>query len=187
MGKRLGADFYRRDALIVAPALLGKILVSCPGEEPALRCRITETEAYCGESDAACHARAGKTARTAVMYRPGGLTYIYLCYGIHSLLNVVTGAAGEPQAVLIRAGEGLGGPGKLTKALRIGTRLNQADLTCSDRLWIEDDGARPAYRTDSRVGIGYAAEPYKSAPWRFIALESEQVRQKTHNTGKDDS
>jgi len=171
MNKRLDAEFYAQYVLQAAPALLGKILVSRAPSGEIFRGRITETEAYCGQEDTACHARAGKTKRTAVLYEAGGTAYIYLCYGIHSLLNVVTGAEGDPQAVLIRACEGLVGPGKLTKALRIGMELNGTNMLTSDRLWIEDDGLRPLYRTDKRVGIDYATEPYKSAPWRFIATK----------------
>jgi DNA-3-methyladenine glycosylase len=133
-----------------------------------LKYRITETEAYCGEEDTACHAKAGRTSRTAVLYGKGGLSYVYLCYGIHYLLNVVTGEKDSPQAVLIRGVEGFDGPAKLTKAMHIDKGLNSIDLTLSKELWIEDDGCLPQYTTAKRVGIDYATEPYRSAPWRFI-------------------
>ena len=125
MAKRLHYDFYSKNALEAAPLLLGKILAKRQDSGGILRLRITETEAYCGEEDTACHAKAGKTARTAVMYEKGGLAYIYLCYGIHHLLNVVTGSEGEPQAILIRGVEGFDGPAKLTKALGIDKSLNE--------------------------------------------------------------
>ncbi|OQB14946.1 MAG: 3-methyladenine DNA glycosylase [Firmicutes bacterium ADurb.Bin193] len=168
MAKRLMPDFYAEHALSVAPLLLGKLLVRRLDDGTVLKYRITETEAYCGEEDTACHARAGRTERTRVLYERGGVSYVYLCYGIHSLLNVVTGAEGDPQAVLIRGVEGFDGPGKLTKAMDIDRKLNAVDLTVSDSLWIEDDGFVPQYKTSKRIGIDYATEPYKSAPWRFF-------------------
>lgn len=164
---KLNTDFYIQDALIVAPLLLGKLLVRRINGN-IIKYRITETEAYCGEEDTACHARVGKTARTSVLYNQGGCTYIYLCYGLHHLLNVVTGIKDQPQAVLIRAVEGYNGPAKLTKALMIDKLLNNIDLSSSDDLWIEDDGIKVNYFTTKRVGIDYATEPYKSMEWRYI-------------------
>lgn len=174
MSKRLKDDFYTMHALEAAPLLLGKFLSRrlCSGE--ILKYRITETEAYCGEEDTACHAKAGKTSRTAVLYERGGLSYIYLCYGIHHLLNVVTGEKNAPQAVLIRGVEGFDGPGRLTKAMQIDKSLNAVDLTLSNELWIEDDGCKRQYMTAKRVGIDYATEPYKSMPWRFILKSPEK-------------
>jgi len=167
---RLSDDFYARDVLDAAPALLGKLLCRRLPDGTVLRRRITETEAYRGEEDTACHARAGKTRRTAVMYGPGGLSYVYLCYGIHSLLNVVTGADGQPQAALIRGVEGLPGPGRVTKAMGIDCSLNGIDMRCSDLLWLEDDGFVPAsILTGPRVGIGYASEEDRGRGWRFRA------------------
>lgn len=169
--QRLGKDFFTQDALQVAPELLGKTLARKLPTGEIIRAKITETEAYRGEEDAACHARAGRTARTAIMYERGGLTYIYLCYGMHYLLNIVTGEKDFPQAVLIRAGsigvKAYNGPAKLTKAMLIGKELNGADLITSEELWLED-GEKSEYKTASRVGINYAAEPYKSIEWRFI-------------------
>lgn len=169
--QRLTEAFFTRDALQVAPELLNKTLARKLMSGEIIRAVITETEAYRGEEDAACHARAGKTARTSVLYEPGGLAYIYLCYGMHYLLNVVTGERDFPQAVLIRAGiiggKAYDGPAKLTKAMEIGKELNRANLAASDELWLED-GDAAGYKTAARVGIDYAAEPYKSIEWRFI-------------------
>jgi DNA-3-methyladenine glycosylase len=117
MAVRLDYNFYGQEVLDVAPQLLGKLLVRKLETGELLKYRITETEAYCGEEDTACHARAGKTNRTSVLYEKGGLSYVYLCYGIHYLLNVVTGKKDFPQAVLIRGVEGYSGPAKLTKAI----------------------------------------------------------------------
>lgn len=159
---KLPYEFYHRPCLQVARDLVGKVLVH--GD---LRLRITETEAYCGEQDTACHASKGRTPRTEVMYRDAGTIYIYLCYGIHWMLNIVTGDIGQPEAVLIRACEGkFGGPGKLTKALQITGQLNRSSILDGE-LWIEDDGCRPAIHALPRVGIGYASEEDQSRLWRF--------------------
>ena len=159
---KLTYEFYNRPCLEVARDLVGKVLVH--GD---LRLRIMETEAYCGESDTACHAHKGRTKRTEVMYMAAGTIYIYLCYGVHWMLNIVTGEENEPEAVLIRACEGrANGPGKLTKALKITGILNRSSIL-GDELWIEDDGFRCSVATDRRVGIGYASEEDQSKLWRF--------------------
>lgn len=166
--KKIQSDFYRRPALLLAPLLLGKTLCRRAGNE-LLRYRITETEAYCGELDTACHAHKGKTPRTSVMYETGGKAYIYLCYGIHHLLNVVAAGDGEPEAVLIRGVEGFSGPGRLTKAMGIDRTLNGVDLTESDEIFLEDDGVQFAYTAAPRIGIGYASDEDQARLWRFVA------------------
>ena len=168
---KLSYEFYHRPCLEVARDLVGKVLVH--GE---LRLRITETEAYCGESDTACHASKGRTKRTEVMYQKAGTIYIYLCYGIHWMLNIVTGEENEPEAVLIRACEGIfGGPGKLTKALGITGSLNRESIL-GEELWIEDDGFRCPVTTDKRVGIGYASGEDQERLWRFRMQEKNAVK-----------
>ncbi len=163
---RLGESFYHRECLEVARDLVGKVLVhSTPQGE--LRLRISETEAYCGESDTACHAYKGRTKRTEVLYAKAGTVYVYLCYGMHWLLNIVTGEEEEPQAVLIRACVDAPGPGRLTKALGITGELNWGSVL-EDTLWIEDDGLPCFVRTDKRVGIGYASREDQDKLWRFI-------------------
>ena len=163
---KLPYSFYHRPCLDVARNLVGKVLVHrVDGRE--YRLRITETEAYCGESDTACHASKGRTKRTEVMYMEAGTIYIYLCYGVHWMLNIVTGEIDQPEAVLIRACEGkMNGPGKLTKALQITGALNRGSIL-GDALWIEDDGFTCAVATDTRVGIGYASDEDQSRLWRF--------------------
>ena len=162
---KLNHEFYHRPCLTVAKELVGKVLVhNTP--EGELRLRITETEAYCGEEDTACHAHKGKTKRTEVLYLEAGTIYIYLCYGMHWLLNVVTGETGQPQAVLIRACEGAMGPGKLTKKLCITGEFNRESIINSN-LWIEDDGFACEIVEDKRVGIGYASEEDQNKLWRF--------------------
>ncbi len=166
---RLDYDFYKNSCLEVAPKLLGKFL--CRNiEGQVLKYRITETESYYGESDTACHAHKGKTNRTKVIYNQGGIVYIYLCYGIHNLLNVVTGEMDFPECVLIRGIENFNGPGKLTKVLKIDRTLNEENLITSNKLWIEEDDFNCEYKTSKRVGIDYATEEYKNKLWRFIMI-----------------
>ncbi|MDR0283640.1 MAG: DNA-3-methyladenine glycosylase [Propionibacteriaceae bacterium] len=169
---RLDDAFYRRDVLDVAPALLGTVLCHDTGTA-ILRGRITEVEAYRGEDDTACHARVGRTPRTETLYLAGGHAYVYLCYGIHHLFNVVTGPAGFPQAVLIRGLAAVPGPGRLTKALAITRDLNREDLRTSARLWLEDDGYRPAHvETTPRIGIPYASPADQARPWRWVDVSA---------------
>lgn len=154
--------FYERDAVTVAKDLVGKVLVC--GEK---RLRISETEAYWGENDTACHAHKGRTQRTEVMYAQGGTIYVYLCYGMHWMLNIVTGREDDPQAVLIRACTEAPGPGKLTKALGITGQLNRSHILKQNVLKIEDDGFKCDIKADKRVGIGYAAQEDQNRLWRF--------------------
>lgn len=161
--ERLSYDFFHRHALEVAPELVGKLLIH---DGKALR--ISETEAYCGINDTACHAHKGRTPRTEVLYADAGTIYIYLCYGVHWLMNIITGEPEDPQGVLIRACVDAEGPGKLTKALGITGALNRGDIVTSDQLWIADDGFRCRVRRDRRVGIGYASEEDQAKLWRFL-------------------
>jgi DNA-3-methyladenine glycosylase len=161
--ERLGYDFFHRPCPEVARDLVGKVLV-----HRGQRLRITETEAYCGESDTACHASKGRTKRTEVMYMEAGTVYVYLCYGMHWMLNLVTGEADQPEAVLVRACLEAPGPGKLTKMLGITGDLNRSSVCTSDCLWVEDDGCECAVATAPRVGIGYASEEDQRRPWRFM-------------------
>ncbi len=172
MSKRLPAAFYRQEATLLAPLLLGKILCRRLPNGTVLRCPITETECYYGEEDTACHAHKGRTKRTEIMYRPGGAAYVYLCYGMHAMLNVVTGREEHPQAVLIRGVEGIQGPGRVTKQMQITCALNGEDLVTSQTLWIEEgDLVLPAYTVAKRVGIGYASPADQEKPWRFLVKQ----------------
>ena len=167
-GVRLGSDFYMQDILNVAPGLLGKILALAGPDGTVHRHVITETEAYRGMEDKACHASKGKTARTEVMFRRGGYVYVYFVYGMYWMLNVVAGPEGEPQASLIRCLDQFEGPGRLTRALGIDGSFYAEDLLTSNRIWIEDSGLPTYYRTAVRIGVNYAGEPWKSMPWRYI-------------------
>ena len=160
--ERLGYDFYHRPCLEVAQDLVGKVLVF-----QGKQLRISETEAYCGEADTACHASRGRTKRNEVLYADAGTVYVYLCYGIHWLMNVITGDVDDPQGVLIRACVDAEGPGKLTKALGITGQQNRDNAATSPDIWIGDDGFRCTVETDKRVGIGYASQEDQDRLWRF--------------------
>ena len=162
---KLDYSFFHRPCLDVARDLVGKILVH-ETEAGVFRLRISETEAYWGVEDTACHVSKGRTPRTEVFFADAGTLYVYLCYGMHWMLNIVTGDAEDPQAVLIRACVEAPGPGKLTKKLGITGSLNKGSIL-DGPLWIEDDGFRCAVLTDKRVGIGYAAQEDQDKPWRF--------------------
>lgn len=161
---------YQMSADKLAPRLLGMHLCrNINGKITKLE--ITETEAYCGESDTACHAHKGKTNRTKVLYENGGKAYIYLCYGIHNLLNIVCEKEGIPHAVLIRGLRGFDGPGKLTKALNIDRSLNGEDLILSKNLWLEEKTAYYKFNVSKRIGIDYADEKDRNRLWRFTIAE----------------
>lgn len=166
--KRFDAGFYRSDVLQVAPALLGQMLVCRMADGRTERRRITETEAYSGEEDKACHASKGKTERNKVMYEPGGLVYVYLVYGMYWMLNIVTGKKDQPQAVLIRGIDGYDGPGKLTRFLGTDKSFYAEDLIAGNRMWVEPSGKKAEYVTTPRIGIDYAGEYWKNVPWRFV-------------------
>ena len=197
---KLGRDFYTRvDTLLVARELLGKVLVVPDAGGRRVSGRVVEAEAYVGTEDRASHAYGGRrTARTETMYAPGGAAYVYLVYGLHHQFNVVTGAAGSPDAVLVRALEPVegvelmrrrrgvkddraltSGPGKLCRALAIDRTFDGADLTAG-RVWLEDDGfrAEPAeVAAGPRVGVAYAAED-ALRPYRFWLRGSAFVSRK---------
>ncbi len=168
-----GIPDLSQHALDVAPQLLDCALcVVDPTSGSVQRLAITEVEAYHGFDDKASHAHRGMTARNAVMFGPPGHWYVYLCYGVHWLLNLVTAEAGYPSAVLIRGVQGSNGPGKLTRALGIDKRFNSASCSVQSGLWIEslpaDHGMRQsAVKCSGRIGVGYAGDHWAQVPWRF--------------------
>ena len=148
--------------------LLGKLLCKRTSDGEIKRGRITETECYCGAEDTACHAHRGMTERNRPLYQTGGISYVYLCYGIHKLLNVITGEEGHPEGVLIRGIEGAVGPGRVTRLLQITMEDNCLLLTPDSGLWLEDDGYEPrSIGALPRVGIDYADECDRFRLWRF--------------------
>ncbi len=193
--KLLTRDFYTRDTITVARELIGKYMVHEYEGEP-LVCRITETEAYCGPEDKACHAYGFKdTPRTRALYAEGGYSYVYFIYGMYYCMNVVTERKGFPCAVLIRGGEALkgldtiarlrfgknfgeltkaqernllNGPGKLCRGLHITKEDNGLDLL-QDNFYIyeEEEEKKPYIETSRRINIAYAQE-YAEKEWRFL-------------------
>jgi DNA-3-methyladenine glycosylase len=181
----LSRDFYNRPTLTVARELIGARLVRIL-DGVKLVGLITETEAYISQKDLACHAKAGITPRTRVMFGEPGHAYTYFTYGNHWMFNVVTEREGFPAAVLIRAiqpiegvevmmehrlGRDTFGPGKLCQAMGIGKSENGADLTeTASGLWIETGVQVPnkAVTKGPRVGLNNTPEPWLSKPWRFL-------------------
>ncbi|HOO66623.1 MAG: DNA-3-methyladenine glycosylase [Bacteroidales bacterium] len=170
---RVDRTFFMEDAVTVARRLPGMEMVVKSGDR-AGRYMITETEAYLGDGDRACHASKGRTARTEPMFLEGGHLYIYFVYGMHWMLNVVTGPADHPEAVLIRGVSHFPGPGRVTRGLGIDSSFNREDLTLSDRIWIEETGFSPELVAGPRVGIAYAGEPWVSKPWRFVIRNEKE-------------
>lgn len=162
---RLGIEFFNRDTCTVAKELLGQKLIL--NNKSGI---ITETEAYAGENDPACHASRGRTPRTEVMYGQAGFSYVYFVYGMHHCLNIVTENIGFPAAVLIRGimteDEGLiDGPGKLCKYLNANLQHNIIDITTSPQLYIEKTSAQhPKFSSSPRIGISRG----KDRLWRYI-------------------
>ncbi|MCL2640984.1 MAG: DNA-3-methyladenine glycosylase [Phycisphaerales bacterium] len=176
----MGREFFSQEAAEVARALVGAVLVRRV-DGVALRARIVETEAYVGVHDLACHASKGKTKRTAIMFGEAGHAYVYFCYGMHHLLNVVTGKIGDAQAVLIRAAEPIGfnanlsGPGNLTKGLRITVADNGTDVVKNNDLFFERGDKRTVnVDVSKRIGVDYAGA-WKDAMLRFTDAESTAV------------
>ena len=133
--------------------------------------RICETEAYDGLEDKACHAYRGKTSRNEVMFGPAGSWYVYLCYGMHWMLNAVTGPVDYPAAVLIRGCCDVSGPGRLTKILSIGQSQDRSKIARVSGLWVEDDGFAvldDEIETSPRIGIGYAGPEWENKLYRFV-------------------
>ncbi len=167
MSTILNKVFYERPVLTVAEELLGKYLICGTGEG-----MITEVEAYDGPDDKACHGCKGLTERTKPMFGPAGHWYVYLCYGMYWMLNIVTGDEGYPAAVLIRGVGKFGGPGKLTKNLKIDKNFNGFKADKKTGLWIEDRGKvinPSAIQRTPRIGVAYAQE-WADKPYRFVLV-----------------
>lgn len=165
--KPLEHEWFRRPTAVVAADLIGCYLCRRMDDGRVIRAMITETEAYLGIIDAACHSFEGRhTPRTSVMYKQAGTVYVYLIYGLHYLLNIVTTEVGQPEAVLIRAvcveDEPIkrgAGPAKLTKFLDINKRFNNHLLGDKLGLWVEDKtNSQVPVSVAKRVGIDYAGE-----------------------------
>lgn len=169
-GRVLPLSFFQADTLDVTEALLGKSLCRRLPDGKVLRLRVCEAEAYDGPEDKACHAARGMTPRNAVMFGSAGRWYVYLCYGVHWMLNIVTGEHGYPAAVLLRGAGEVIGPGRLTRALVVDKALDGQAARRTSGMWFEDDGFRvpssQIIRTP-RIGIAYAGE-WVEVPYRFV-------------------
>jgi DNA-3-methyladenine glycosylase len=162
--------FFARPAEEVALDLLGKTLIRRRGRRLEAF-GITETEAYVGPEDLACHAARGRTQRTEVMFGPAGRFYVYLIYGMYWMLNVVTGDVGHPAAVLIRGAGAIAGPGRLTRALEITSAFNGKPASARTGLWIADVGESPPADTilrTARIGVDYAGPIWAAKEYRFV-------------------
>jgi DNA-3-methyladenine glycosylase len=192
MPRPLPQSFYARECLEVACDLIGKELVHGP-----VRLRITEVEAYRHGGDTANHCRFGRTARNAPMWGPPGHAYVYLCYGIHQMLNLVTDADGRGAAVLVRAAELVGGeevvtarrrglsgpqlltgPGKVASALGIDTAFSGRPLFRAGGLALHDAEPVRELLVGPRVGVAYADPEHQSAPWRIAAAGTKWVSER---------
>lgn len=184
----LPKSFYNRPALKVAQDLLGCFLIRKIGHK-IIKTKIVETEAYCGPGDLASHASQGRTVRNQVMFSPSGVIYVYFTYGLHYMLNIVTGRAGYPAAVLIRAVEAkdlekrlpTNGPARLTKFLKIDKSFNSLPIYIKKYgLWIASRSEKlfpSQIIKTTRVGVDYAQE-YKNKKWRFYIKDSRFVSRK---------
>lgn len=181
--KVLPLSFFDRPTVAVAREMIGCHL-AIRQDDRIRRLVITETEAYDGPNDLACHASRGKTKRTEILFLEAGHLYVYFTYGMHWLLNVVTGPAGYPAAVLIRGAQPLddvvhyNGPAKLTKALGITGAFNGQRLSRTGGLWLEaPDPAQPtpSIVSSPRIGIDYAGPIWSQVHYRFV-LKSDPPR-----------
>jgi DNA-3-methyladenine glycosylase len=170
MRKVLQRQFFDRPVVTVAHDLLGKYIVRRIGRKE-IAVQITEVEAYDGPHDKASHARFGLTPRSEVMFGHAAHWYVYLCYGIHEMLNIVTGPHDSASAVLIRGVEGASGPGRVTKVLKINRSFNTLPAVRKSGLWIEDRGVaipKRRIKRTARIGVSYAGPVWAKKKYRFI-------------------
>ena len=160
--------FFKTDTITLAKNLIGKWIVTNINNNQIIA-QICETEAYLGVNDSACHSYKGKlTNRNQPMWQEGGTIYVYLCYGLHYLFNIVSCDFNQPEAVLIRAVVGANGPAKTTKLLNIDKSLNGEKIINNPKIYIMDDGKIYKHYKAKRVGIDYALDKDKNALLRFI-------------------
>ena len=168
---RISATFFQQSAVTVAQQLLGKQLVRQYENGTTVSLPIKEVEAYDGVTDLANHAAKSRTPRNEIMFATGGYFYIYLCYGVHLMLNIVCDQKEYPAAVLIRGAGNINGPGKLTKFLQLEKSLNGKKLGFVDELWFVDQGIEikesEIVRTP-RIGISKLAGEWREKPLRFL-------------------
>jgi DNA-3-methyladenine glycosylase len=164
----LTLDDFARPAQVVARDLIGAVIVRRLEQEEK-RFIITETEAYLGPHDLACHSARGRTPRTEIMFGPAGTLYIYLVYGLHLMLNIVAGPVGTGSAVLIRSAGGVEGPGRLGKALALSMKLNGRPQGTPTGLWFEKGTKPRRILATPRIGIDFAGPRWAERKLRFVA------------------
>ena len=170
-GSILLRGFFDRPAHLLARDLLGATLVR-QYDDGEQRFLVTETEAYLGPHDLACHSARGRTPRTEIMFGPPGTLYIYLVYGLHLMLNIVAGPQGAGAAVLIRSAGAMQGPGRLGKALALSMCLNGKSANCATGLWFEGRAERPRrILATPRIGVDYAGLRWSGRKLRFILAD----------------
>lgn len=170
--------FAGKDTVRIARELVGCVLCRRLSDGSVARWVLTETEAYDGPQDKACHAHKGRTARTEVLFGSPGCCYVYLCYGVHWLLNFVTGPVDYPAAVLVRGAGEIMGPGRVTKALQIDKSLNTLPLSNANDIWVEaPPQALESHRIVAapRIGVAYAGEDWANRPYRFTLHKLKQA------------
>ena len=173
MHRMLSKKFFDRPTLMAARDLLGKFLVREVNSE-RMEGMITEVEAYVGPNDKASHASRGRTERTKVMFGKPGHWYVYLVYGMHYCVNIVTEKEHYPAAILIRSVDGVTGPGRVSKQFKIDKTCDANASSRKSGLWIEDRGVRvQRIERGKRIGVDYARK-WKDKPWRFRAIEWKQ-------------
>ena len=167
----LTQTFFNRPALRVGRELLGCFLCRRVGKR-IVRLEITEVEAYGGPKDKASHAHRGQTKRNAPMFGEAGKWYVYFTYGMHWMLNIVTGPEGYPAAVLIRGTKKIVGPARLTKFLKINKRFNGKKASHKTGLWIEKGTTiqKRGIKKTPRVGVSYAGKVWSEKPYRFLKI-----------------
>ena len=174
------SNFFNRPVLEVCEDLIGQYMV-----KDGKKLLITEIEAYDGPKDLACYASKGRTKRTEVLFGPPGRFYVYLCYGIHWLLNVVTGPEDYPAAILIRGAGEISGPGRLTKQLAINADYNTKPAAPQTGLYFMPTAAsstaaataaRPHHKVQKtpRIGVDYAGPVWSQKPYRFVLNHSHK-------------
>ncbi|MFA5075017.1 MAG: DNA-3-methyladenine glycosylase [Candidatus Babeliales bacterium] len=168
--KIIDSKFFDRPVLQVSQELLGQYIIRKINNQK-LKLQITEIEGYDGPLDLACHGRFGKTERTVPMFGPAGHFYVYLIYGIHWMLNIVTGPENYPAAILIRGTKEISGPGKLTNFLKIDKSFNSKLAITDNNLWFEKNTEiikqKNILRTP-RIGVDYAGPIWSQKPYRFL-------------------
>lgn len=170
----MNLEFFRQDVKTVAPALIGAELTRLFPDGHSRTFVITETEAYCGVADSACYAYKGRNKTSELLYHQGGTIFVHRCYGIHWMLNIVTGEESDPQGVLIRGIDDIHGPGRVTKALELANECNGINITECTTLSIRKGSSVISHMKTPRIGISYADPEDQKRLLRYIAVFEDE-------------